>query len=497
MTHGNRRRSSPHVTTTVAVVLLGLAIPGLSGPAASQNAVEANALDRYVAKADSAYSWRLHAASAHEHEGAPYLRYVLELTSQAWRPAYEVDQPLWTHWLSIIKPQNVTKDTGLLYIGSGRNGRAAPTSVRERTLRLALETGSVVAELGQVPNQPLHFADSRGHGRFEDDLIAYSRVKYIVTGDEEWLVRLAMVKSAVRALDAVQEFLASDAGGGLEVNDFVVAGASKRGWTTWLVGMVDERVRAIMPLVIDALNTEAVTRKHFAANGFFSNSLGDYVRHGLYPHMLGTPEMARILAIEDPYHYRNRKSMELPKFVVNATGDQYFLPDNSRLYFGALPGEKHLRYVPNAKHNLAGSDALESMIAYYDAVLREDRRPRFSWEIDDRGWIRVEVEDEPREVLLWTAHNPESRDLRLDVIGPAWTSAPLEQESPGVYVAQPQAPEAGYAAFMVELTYDSGGPYPFKFTTDVSVLPQTLPYSIETHDGPWLQRHQEQVREEP
>ena len=67
-----------------------------------------------------------------------------------------------------------------------------------------METNSVVVDLGQVPNQPLHFADSREHGRSEDDLIAYSRVKYMVTGDEEWLARLPMVKSGVRAMDAVQ-----------------------------------------------------------------------------------------------------------------------------------------------------------------------------------------------------------------------------------------------------------------------------------------------------
>ena len=453
------------------------------------------ALDRYVAKPDAAYSWSLQAAWDGEYGGKAYTSYVLELVSQSWRPSYEVDRSEWTHWLVITKPAGTVRNKALLTIGGGRNGRQAPSSTSERSLRMAVETQSVVADLGQVPNQPLHFADSRDHGRFEDDLIAYSRVKYIVTGDEEWLARLPMVKSGVRAMDAVQEFLRSAAGGGLEIDEFVVSGGSKRAWTTWLVGAVDERVVAIMPLVIDALNTEAITRKHYAAYGFFSNSLGDYVRHGLYPHKLGTPEFARILEIEDPYLYRHRERLRIPKYVINATGDQYFLPDNSRLYFPDLPEEKHLRYVPNAKHDLGGSDARESMIAYYLSVLEGERRPRFDWTIDERGWIRVEVEDEPREVNLWRAHNPESRDLRLDTIGPAWTSTPLEERAPGVYVAENEAPDEGYAAFMVELVYDSGGPYPFKFTTDVSVLPDTLPYSLEEAEGPWLQRWQE--AEEP
>ena len=112
---------------------------------------------------------------------------------------------------------------------------------------------TVVAELGQVPNQPLHFADSKEAGRSEDDLIAYTRIKYIETHDETWLVRLAMVKSGIRAMDAMQEFLATDEAGKQKIERFVVAGGSKRGWTTWLIGAMDKRVVAIIPLVIDAL----------------------------------------------------------------------------------------------------------------------------------------------------------------------------------------------------------------------------------------------------
>lgn len=445
------------------------------------------ALDRYVRKPDPAYSWKLVTRFDGDLEGRGYTAYVLELTSQSWRPSYEVDRPVWTHWLTITKPAETSRNKALLYIGGGRNGSEAPSLVSDRSLRMAIETNSVVADLGQVPNQPLHFADSSNHARSEDDLIAYSRVKYMVTGDEEWLARLPMVKSGVRAMDAVQEFLASGEGGGLEIDEFVVAGGSKRAWTTWLVGAVDERVAAIIPLVIDALNTEAITRHHFDAYGFFSSSLGDYVRHGLYPHKLGTPEFRKILEIEDPYMYRHRERLKIPKYVINATGDQYFLPDNSRFYFQDLPDEKHLRYVPNAKHDLSGSDARESMIAFYLSVLDDRPRPRFDWTIDHKGWIRVEVEDKPRQVNLWQAHNPKSRDLRLDTIGKAWRSSPLAESEPGVYVARAEAPEEGYAAFLVELVYDSGGRYPFKFTTDVSILPEALPYSLEEAKGPWLQ----------
>lgn len=64
-----------------------------------------------------------------------------------------------------------------------------------------------------------------------------------------------MTKAGVRGMDAVEAFVAKS-----EHRDIVgwaVAGASKRGWTTWTVAAVDDRVIAFAPLVLDALNLNA------------------------------------------------------------------------------------------------------------------------------------------------------------------------------------------------------------------------------------------------
>lgn len=440
----------------------------------AQTSAQQTALDRYIAQKDSVYGWKL----VNTLNGDGCRAYVLELTSQTWRSEKDVDRPVWKHWLTIIKPDLVKSDKGLLFIGSGNNNDPAPGKISERAARIATETNSVVAELAMVPNQPLYFTDSKDKARFEDDLIAYTRVKHFSTKDDFWLVRLAMVKSGVRALDAIQEFMRSSEGGKLNVAQFVVAGASKRGWTTWLVGVVDKRVVAIMPLVIDALNSEAITRHHFEVLGFFSPALKDYVNHGLFPHKIGTPEYQEVLRIEDAYHYRNRAALKMPKFLINAAGDEFFLPDNSQFYYGDLPEEKHLRYVPNAKHNLAGSDATDSMIAFYQSILAGKRRPRFSWTKQKDGSLVVRPVDKPKEVNLWQATNPEARDFRLDVIGKAYRSTRLQAEKNGSYVGRIAKPEKGYTAFFVELVYDSGGKYPFKFTTQVSIVPDVLPYKF-------------------
>lgn len=452
----------------ICLLLVAIASGGRTVPS------QETALDRYIAKPDPSYSWRL----INTINGPGFHGYVLDLTSQTWRSAAEVDRPPWKHWLTIVKPDKTASNKALLFIGGGSNRDAAPTAISDRLASFAMDSNTVIAELGMVPNQPLHFSDSKDKGRSEDDLVAYSRVRQMQSGDDEWLVRLAMVKSGVRAMDAVQEFLASDAGGKLKIDQFVVSGGSKRGWTTWLVAAVDKRVIAIMPTVIDALNSEAITKHHYEAYGFFSPALQDYVDHKLFPDKIGTPEYQRILAIEDPYVYLKRERLKIPKYLVHASGDQFFLPDNSQFYYDKIQGEKHLRYVPNAKHNLAGSDARESLLAFYQAFLAGRPRPEFSWKKEKDGTLIVTVKDKPRAVNVWQATNPKARDFRLDVIGPAYTSTPLKEEKSGMYVARVDKPASGFTAFFVELIYDSGGKYPFKFTTEVSVVPDALPFKF-------------------
>src|SRR5437773_6146945 len=115
----------------------------------------------------------------------------------------------------------------------------------------------------------------------------------------------------------------------------------------------------------------------------------------------------------------------MPKFIINATGDQFFLPDSSQFYFADLPGTKYLRYVPNADHSLKDSDALETLAACYDAILKKSPLPQFSWKIENGGSIRVQTKDAPTAVKLWQATNPNTRDFRVETIGRSWSSSEL------------------------------------------------------------------------
>jgi PhoPQ-activated pathogenicity-related protein len=431
---------------------------------------ERTALDDYIARPDTNYTYHM----VTNFPGQGQTTYVLEMTSQAWLTTNEVDRPLWKHWVIVVKPDEVKSSKSLLFINGGANDGKVPRSADGNLVRIATATKSVVADLKMVPNQPLVFA-AETEGRKEDSLIAYTWDKFLRTGDPKWPARLPMTKSAVRAMDTVSAFCGSTEGGNLKVDRFVVAGGSKRGWTTWTTAAVDKRVVGIMPCVIDVLNGEQSMLHHYAAYGFWAPAVGDYTRFGIMD-WNGTPENRALMKIEDPYGYRERYTM--PKFIINAAGDQFFLPDSSQFYFNNLPGVKYLRYVPNTDHSLRGSDAYETLLACFDAVVNDVPLPKFSWSVEKDRSLRVVAKDKPTAVKLWQATNPDARDFRLETIGPRYQSTTLNDTGGGVYVGNVPKPEKGWTAYFVELTYPSGCEAPFKFTTQVCVAPDTLPYKF-------------------
>src|SRR5439155_26396278 len=193
----------------------------------------------------------------------------------------------------------------------------------------------------------------------------------------------------------------------------VAWGGSKRGWATGTTAAVARGVVPMAPAVIDLHNVEPSFIHHWRAYGAWSDAVKDYVEHGIM-NWMGTPQFRALMRIEEPYEYRDR--LTLPKFIVNASGDQFFLPDSSRFYFDDLRGEKHLRYVPNADHSLRQTDVDESVLAFYRSIVKGAPRPEFTWTFEPDGSIRVRAggPQVPTEVRLWQATNPDARDFRLE-----------------------------------------------------------------------------------
>ncbi|HQM50854.1 MAG TPA: PhoPQ-activated protein PqaA family protein [Candidatus Hydrogenedentes bacterium] len=428
------------------------------------------ALDKYVETPDPAFAYDTPPAKVEENDA--YTARTYHMVSQTWLKPEQVDRTKWEHWLIIIEPKELTQSEALMFIGGGSNKPDAEAPGADEGLaRIAVMTKSIVAEIKQIPNQRLKFPDEKddrykAEGRTEDEIISYCWDKFILTGDSIWLTRLPMTKAVVRAMDVVQKEQP-------RVDRFTIVGGSKRGWTTWTVGAVDPRAVAICPAVIDLLNVVKSLDHHYAAYGFWAPAIREYEDMNVLAR-LHTPEFKALCDIVDPYSYIDRLTM--PKYIINSTGDQFFLPDSWQFYFDDLKGEKYLRYVPNTDHGLS-TEAYLNLASFHNAIINDTPRPKFAWRMEADGNLTVECETPPTKVLLWQASNPNARDFRLESIGEAWQSTELAAAAPGVYKTAIAAPEKGWTGFMVELEFPNPGfPLPFKFTTGVSVVPQTVPF---------------------
>ncbi|MFN9988049.1 MAG: PhoPQ-activated protein PqaA family protein, partial [Pirellula sp.] len=159
----------------VAVFLTFLSAALATTPAHAEPPVgsKLTPLDHYVAKPDDAYRWELR-----ETIDAPgFKTHAIRLTSQRWRTEADVDKPLWEHWLAVTVPDKVQTDRVFLFIGGGSHTSAQPKAPDAVVAAIAAATGSVVAELKNIPNQPLVFHND-GEARSEDDLIGYAWAQF-------------------------------------------------------------------------------------------------------------------------------------------------------------------------------------------------------------------------------------------------------------------------------------------------------------------------------
>lgn len=408
-------------------------------------------------------------------QGVGYKIYNLDFVSQNFRSPTEVDRTEWHHWMQIVVPDEVDSTTALLFIDSGGNGGSAPTSVKPVLLDAVMKAHTVGIDLRQIPNEPLSFPDDPpGTVREEDEIIAYTFDKYLSNygqpGYDNWPLLEAMVKSAVKAMDQTEVF-AQTLPTPLVVDHFAVTGYSKRGWTTWLTAAADDRVVGIIPGIFDNLNQGLQMVHHEEVYGFFSDAVVDYVDAGIFSR-LESPAAQELSRIVDPYHYLNNGNFNIPKLMLNAAADEFFVSDSAQFYFHDLPGtQNYLRYIPNSGHDMPEASRMESTTPFYDAIVYQRTLPQFSWTVDPDGSIHVQTVTAPTQVTLWQATDPDGRDFRWEYNAPPpqWSGTTLDPQSPGVYVASTPMPAVGSTAFFVELKFASPVGTPYIFTTEIHI----------------------------
>ncbi|MGF1528009.1 MAG: PhoPQ-activated protein PqaA family protein [Candidatus Competibacterales bacterium] len=486
---------------TIRFCLL-LAVAGATASLASAQTV----LDDYVNRDDGVY-----AVERLDHDDDFFAdTYFLKLTSLRWRTAAEVDRPVWEHLMVVVLPRfdralcdPDARQTAILLVNGGSNPEERfDTDDDDSALaRVMAEVFcSVVVELRQVPNQPLGFADEFGRERREDEILAYSMDRYLTTGDPDWPVQLAMAKAVVRAMDATQALADEEADA--PIDDFVVLGGSKRGWTTWLAAAADPRVKIIVPISFDALNLGEQFRHHFGVYGFFAPAVREYDEFDLGCR-LEDDRGAALLGIIDPFNYRDRFA-GLPTLIINSTGDQFFVSDSAQFYFDSLSNDRFLRYTINTDHEQGGEEGLVPLVlearAWLERVNEGDDAPEITWRREADGSLRVETSETPERVRLWQATNPNARDFRLETLGEAWTDTRLNPVEDNVYLAAVPPPPQGFTAFLVEVTFDESSLVGVGQvnTTEVFVTPDVKPFAdqvcnatLNTLDGIWWNPRQQ------
>jgi PhoPQ-activated pathogenicity-related protein len=416
-------------------------------------AVEACAdLAGYVGKTDPSFAWKRNGKETVGNDTIHRLR----LTSQTWQNI------VWEHDLCLYVPEGRSLSDVLTLINTGGGADKESDLL---VLEIARRAQAPIAMIYHIPNQPLL------DGKTEDGLIAETFLRYLKTGDENWPLLFPMVKSVIRAMDVLQSFIHEETG--TTVNQFIISGASKRGWTSWLTAASgDKRVKAIAPMVIDTLNMPVQIRHQRECYGRTSDQIDDYARNGLTDIFM-SKEGKRLVEMVDPYAYR--KHLTMPKLLIHGANDPYWAADALRQYWNDLPGKKWVCYVPNAGHNLLERTpgqtpsldrAFNVLAAFIQSQSGGPELPHLDFTETDfvpeskggqKGYgLRIRTQVAPTQARLWAA-SAETRDFRPSV----WESRmPLgegKEKDRYIQTFGLAKPASGYAACFGEVTFVQNG----------------------------------------
>ena len=506
--------------------------------AAAAPTINATALDDYVSKPSPHFRWHDTGATIQTAFGG--VAHVLNVTSQQWLDEERAQGPggtgpIWTHQVVVVIPKVVQfRNVSFAYLTGGCNlpAPSVPKTTDEDLLvvdEVTWATGTIGIVVYQLPNCPIVYPSDPSHKkRTEDAVIAWGWKQYLelgARGDPEWLARLPMTKAAMAAMQAAQEYLkreghggplaAQEASGSDAAGGWFVAGASKRGWTTWMVGAVScpscPNIVGIAPLVPIVPNMIAEVHRQWMAYGGWTFAFADYLAINLTV-LIDSPRFAEAMAIVDPStsHYRERLS-RLPTQAVLSSDDEFMMMDWSNIWYrnqsapDAREADLHLLIAQNSEHSLATGipEVLPALSVFLHSIASghtPEMRPQFEYEgpgrLDGRLAVTVPRARPPSKVVLFHAETLQSerRDFRWvrlanNVTGPCvLPGLPLQKPLFGGNCIQPiiwhsqtltpqppdtEAQEEEEAAAAV-LRYEGVPPHP-------SVAGRWVGYYIELH----------------
>ena len=399
--------------------------------------------------------------------------YHIKMISGEWLNSKKVDQVEWWHYVDIIIPKEVQTSSGIMFIDGGVKEENF-FRLDTESAKYAVETKSVIVNVSNIPFQPINFLDSEQGSFYEDDLIGYAWNEFLKSGADqkysEWLPRFPMTRAVIRAMDLAQEITLQN---NLDLQDFVVSGASKRGWTAWTTAAIDDRVVGVAPMVIDMLNLVPSFENHYRSYGEFSPAVSSYVKYDIQD-WLETDEFKKLMSYVEPYSFLDKYTM--PKYIINAGSDEFFSTDSWRFYYNKLPGKKIIRYVPNKNHSLDGRYLTNDLISYFYRIINDIEIPTLNWNLVDNKLTAELDYDGEYDVSVWTAKNDNGRDFRLWEEGELWEQTYIGKSVNNKYELNLSSNFKGFKATMIEFIIDPESEFPLIISTGPFVFPEIYPF---------------------
>jgi hypothetical protein len=503
-------------------LLVRAAIPWLAGASTP--------LDDYLGEPEATYSWRDTGVrvSGMLFGGTADL---LNVTSLSWMDtsrASGLAGSVWSHQVAVVVPKNLlVMNTSVAIFNGNCNDDPVPDKSDEYLVladNLAAQTGMVVVVIYQIPNCPIVFpSDPRKMRREEDSLLGWGFREFLEGGGvyPQWLPLLPMAKSAMAGMRAVGEYVEKKLGA--KIDGWIVSGASKRGWTSWLVSaarcppaLCPRVVGAcpIVPIVPSLHKSIHVQERDYGGVTF---AWRDYKDAGLFPY-LDSPAFDAFSATIDPGHQNYLQRLAaLPTVAVLSSDDEFMALDWTVRSWPKIPGESRFLIAPNTEHSMVTSlpDVISALSAFGSSIAAAEapsQRPAFTWTQRETGELDISIpvgSPTPHRVVMrhtetLQAERVDFRWVRLadnetrpctppgipikpmegggNCLQPmVWQATQLVHQ-PGkpreFRASPPRAKQEGhYVGYYVELFFASRLPLsPYHFTTAGYVWPDRLPF---------------------
>ncbi|CAF1366256.1 unnamed protein product, partial [Rotaria sordida] len=462
---------------------------------------QATPLDDYVNAPDPYFSWTI----IETYEEPDYKLYIVNLTSQKWIDETFSSRPIWWHYLCITVPNQLTRpNTAFMLIDGGSNTDGIPKPTDESVAlmsMLALGTGSITADLQDIPNVPIRFMASFllinwEETRNDNAALAWTWKAFIDNqSNPAVLLHLPMTKASVRAMDAVQKFTAQ-----LRIpvpETFVIGGASKRGWTTWTTAAVDtKRIIGATSIVMDLVNLQINLHHLYRSLNGWTFAMKDFYELDIF-RTIDTNNFTQMAGIIDPYNYFNRYTT-IKTLQIQTTGDEFFLLDNEICppELQRATGGTYLRRIPNAEHQCIGHliSIVLTIRSFYLSIYEKQTLPSLQWiksSNNTHGYIRAVVDfsvgPKPINGIGYRARtlNDKRRDFRLFIGDPSdpvkpmanpviWFTTPLVTEAQTdttiIYSLTIERPLDGWEGFFIQVNFPGPDGSVLELTSETQLL---------------------------